>query len=182
MADITLSPGRVWDGQIIADIAGVTLRPSPIRHRFLFQADERELEARMLAAGLAPPPGILRARIIDSVTLLRPGPDEWLLVSEAEMPPNWREIAGSGAIEISHGYAGIEWSGPRMLLALSAGCPLDLHDQAFPIGMATRTLYGKSEVLLWRQEQARLHMEVPRSYLSAMLAFFAETARHLPSS
>lgn len=182
MADITLSPSNAWDGQIIADIAGVTLRPSPIRHRVLFQAAERELEGRMRAAGLARPPGILRTQTFDDVTLLRPGPDEWLLVSETEISPEWREIAGSGAIEISHGYAGIEWFGPRVLLALSAGCPLDLHLAALPVGMATRTLYGKTEVLLWRQDGERFHMDAPRSYLATILAFFGETARHLPAS
>jgi sarcosine oxidase subunit gamma len=125
---------------------------------------------------------MLRTLIADPAALLRPGPEEWLLVSKSEIPPSWREIAGPGAIEISHGYAGIECEGPRATLALSAGCPLDLHETAFPVGMATRTLLGKCEVLLWRQAEDRFHVEVPRSYLAAILAFFAETARHLPAS
>jgi sarcosine oxidase, subunit gamma len=182
MAEATLSSSSVWEGQTIAEIAGVTLRPSPIRHRLVFQASEHELGLRMRAAGMAPPPAILRAASMENIALLRPGPDEWLLVSEAKIPSKWREIAGAGAIEISHGYAGIEWLGPRVMLALSAGCPLDWHESAFPLGMATRTLYGKSEVLVWRQGPKRFHMEVSRSYLTAILGFFGETGRFLPSS
>ncbi|MBN8535353.1 MAG: hypothetical protein J0L51_14840 [Rhizobiales bacterium] len=182
MADLMLTPRNAWADLTVAEIPGATLKPSPTRHRVLFQARERELETRMKAAGMAAPPAILRARMMDDVALLRPGPDEWLIVSEAEISPKWHEIAGPGAIEISHGYAGIEWCGPRVMLALSAGCPLDLHESAFPVGMASRTLYGKSEMLLWRQDHARFHMEVARSYLSAILAFFGETARHLPQS
>jgi sarcosine oxidase, subunit gamma len=170
MAEATLSSSSVWEGQTIAEIAGVTLRPSPIRHRLVFQASEHELGLRMRAASM------------ENIALLRPGPDEWLLVSEAKIPSKWREIAGAGAIEISHGYAGIEWLGPRVMLALSAGCPLDWHESAFPLGMATRTLYGKSEVLVWRQGPKRFHMEVSRSYLTAILGFFGETGRFLPSS
>jgi sarcosine oxidase subunit gamma len=182
MADPGLSPRKVWDDLVIPEGDGVALKPSPLRHRLVFQARPHELDARMRAAGLGASPAILRALTAGGASLLHLGPDEWLLISEAEMPPKWHEIAGSGAIEITHGYAGIEWVGPRVLLALSAGCPLDLHESAFPTGMVTRTLYGKCEVMLWRQERERFHMDVPRSYLAAMLAFFGETIRHLPSS
>lgn len=182
MAEPRLSPSDIWDDLVIPGGDGVALRPSPLRNRFVFQAEPSQVDSRMRAAGFGASPAILRALTDGGTSLLHLGPDEWLLLSEAEMPPKWHDIAGSGAIELSHGYAGIEWVGPRVLLALSAGCPLDLHESTFPTGMVTRTLYGKSEVMLWRQESERFHMDVPRSYLAAMLAFFGETIRHLPSS
>lgn len=181
MAEPRLSPQQIWHDLAIPEGDGVVLKPSPIRHRLVFQSRPRELDSRLRAAGFVVSPPILRALTAGGASLLHLGPDEWLLLSEAEIPPEWREIAGSGAIEISHGYAGIEWSGPRVLHALSAGCLLDLHESAFPTGMATRTLYGKSEIVLWRQESGRFHMDVSRSYLTAMLAFFGEKIRHLPA-
>jgi sarcosine oxidase subunit gamma len=49
---------------------------------------------------------------------------------------------------------------------------LDLHPAAFPIGMATRTLFIKAEIVLWRREADLYHIEVWRSfagYLSGLL-------------
>jgi sarcosine oxidase subunit gamma len=182
MDEPVLTEQNPFEGMLLPLVAGVTLAPSPIRHRLVFQVDESKLKQRIGKAGLTAIPPVLRAKIADRFSLLRPCPDEWLLLGEGAFAPEVREIAGSGAIEISHGYAGIVWRGPRATLALSAGCPLDLHESAFPVGMATRTLYGKCEVLLWRQDSACFHMEVARSYLTAILAFFAETARRIPES
>ncbi|MGL5446845.1 MAG: sarcosine oxidase subunit gamma [Rhabdaerophilum sp.] len=182
MVEPPLKPRDAFAGLVLPDVAGVALTPSPMRHRLFFQAEEQAVEMRLRATGFARAPAMLRAEIADQAALLRLGPDEWWLLSEVDFTPEMRKIAGSGAIEISHGYAGIAWVGPRAALALSAGCPLDLHISAFPIGMVTRTLYGKCEVLLWRQGEERFHIEVARSYLAAILAFFGETARHLPQS
>lgn len=182
MAERMLVAREALAGLVHPDVAGVALAASPIRHRLVFQAEGKALESRTRAAGFARAPEILRAETANDAALLRLGPDEWLLLSGAEFSPGMREFAGSGAIEISHGYAGIAWSGPRAALALSAGCPLDLHVSVFPVGMVTRTLYGKCEVLLWRQGKECFHMEVARSYLAAILAFFGETARYLLAS
>lgn len=181
MAERTLVAREAFAGLMLPAVAGVALAASPIRHRLVFQAEEKALNPRARAAGFSRIPAMLRAETAKDVALLRTGPDEWSLLSEAGFAPEMREIAGSGAIEISHGHVGITWSGPRTVLALSAGCPLDLHVSAFPVGMATRTLYGKCEVLLWRQDEERFHMEVARSYLAAILAFFGETSRRLPT-
>jgi sarcosine oxidase subunit gamma len=35
---------------------------------------------------------------------------------------------------------------------------------AFPIGMCTRTLFGKAEIVLWRTGEAQFHIEVWRSF------------------
>jgi sarcosine oxidase subunit gamma len=41
---------------------------------------------------------------------------------------------------------------------------LDLGLSAFPIGMCTRTLFGKAEIVLWRTGEAQFHIEVWRSF------------------
>ena len=45
---------------------------------------------------------------------------------------------------------GIAVSGSRAAWAINAFCALDLHLAAFPVGMCTRTLFGKAEIILWR--------------------------------
>lgn len=182
MPELTLAPQNLFVGLVLPDVAGVTLLPSPIRHRLAFQVDSATVEAGAMEAGFPALPACLRATIVDRTSLLRLGPDEWLLLGEAEFSALMREMAGSGAIELSHGYAGIVWNGPRTMLALAAGCPLDMHLRAFPRGMVTRTLYGKCDIVLWRQEEQRFYMEVPRSYLAAILGFFAQTAQLLPAA
>jgi sarcosine oxidase subunit gamma len=47
---------------------------------------------------------------------------------------------------------------------LNAGCPLDLDERAFPVGMATRTLFMKADIVLWRVAEQKFHIEVWRSF------------------
>ena len=64
--------------------------------------------------------------------------------------------------------------------ALSAGCPLDLSDGAFPVGMATRTMLAKCEIVLWRRDPQRYHVEIWRSFADYAANFLAEAARRAP--
>ncbi len=47
---------------------------------------------------------------------------------------------------------------------INAFCALDLHHSAFPIGMCTRTVFGKAEIMLWRTEADTFRIEVARSF------------------
>jgi len=60
---------------------------------------------------------------------------------------------------------------------LAAGCPLDLDESAFPIGMCTRTVLAKAEVVLWRRAQQTFHLELARSFVAYVSRFLAEAAR-----
>jgi sarcosine oxidase subunit gamma len=62
---------------------------------------------------------------------------------------------------------------------LSAGCPLDLDLAAFPIGACTRTVLGKTEIVLWRRAQDSFHLEVWRSFATYLTAFLSEAIRGL---
>jgi heterotetrameric sarcosine oxidase gamma subunit len=68
-------------------------------------------------------------------------------------------------------------SGPRAAWAINAFCPLDLHLAAFPAGKCTRTVFGKSEIVLWRTATDTFHIEVARSYAPYVLACLEEARR-----
>jgi sarcosine oxidase subunit gamma len=55
-------------------------------------------------------------------------------------------------------------TGPSAAAALNAFVPLDLDDAAFPVGSCTRTLLGKSEIVLWRTSILDYRLEVARSF------------------
>jgi sarcosine oxidase subunit gamma len=67
--------------------------------------------------------------------------------------------------------------GPQAATLLSAGCPLDLDDSAFPVGMCTRTVLAKAEVVLWRTGAEAFRIEVWRSFVAYVSQFLAEAAR-----
>ena len=52
--------------------------------------------------------------------------------------------------DVSHRQVAFEARGPQAQTALSVGCPLDLDIEEFPVGMCTRTLLGKADIVLWR--------------------------------
>jgi len=64
---------------------------------------------------------------------------------------------------VSHRAQSIEIAGPHAAWCLNAFCALDLDVRAFPVGMCTRTLLAKAEIVLWRIGQETFHIEVARS-------------------
>ena len=80
-------------------------------------------------------------------------------------------------VDVSHRQIGLIASGPAAARALNAGCPLDLDLKAFPVGMATRTLFDKAEIVLWRRAESAFHVEVWRSFAPHVVASLAEAAR-----
>ncbi|MBV1705422.1 MAG: sarcosine oxidase subunit gamma, partial [Hyphomicrobiales bacterium] len=44
------------------------------------------------------------------------------------------------------------------------GVALDLSADAFPVGACTRTVFEKAEIVLWRTDPGRFHVEVWRSF------------------
>ena len=82
-------------------------------------------------------------------------------------------------VDVSHRQIAIEICGPLAQTLLSAGCPLDLHISSFPIGMCTRTILGKADIVLWRTSADRFHVEVWRSFADYAARFLAEASREL---
>lgn len=83
-------------------------------------------------------------------------------------------------VDVSHRQIALIASGPAAARVLNAGCPLDLSVKAFPVGTATRTVFDKVEVVLWRRAEAMFHVEVWRSFAPFLAASLAEAARGAP--
>ena len=166
----------------LADSAGQTAAPSvrtPLDHldairipgrlavsaaphaaRLLLRGDPAALSA---AYAIALPAAPCRAAETNAQAALWLGPDEWLLLA----PPGTVKAApveGGAVTDVGHRQVGLVLEGPGAIEALATGCPLDLHPSAFPPGMCTRTVFGKAEIVLWRQGPARFRLEVWRSF------------------
>jgi sarcosine oxidase subunit gamma len=136
------------------------------------------------AFGLALPTDACRARANAQRSALWLGPDEWLLIApDGEMPAlaAWmedalRETAGS-IVDVSDRNEGIEVKGAKAAEAINGFCPLDLDPAAFPIGMCTRTLFGKAEIVLWRTAAETFRIEVWRSFAPYVRGCLDEAAR-----
>jgi sarcosine oxidase, subunit gamma len=110
----------------------------------------------------------------------RLGPDEWLLVAPAGDSPDFGALEGRhhSLVDVSHRYAAFAVEGAAAPLVLAAGCPLDLHADAFAAGSATRTLLGKAEIVLWRLgEPLSYRLECARSFAPYVECFLNEAAR-----
>lgn len=118
------------------------------------------------------------------------GPDEYLLIDAAApsepppaVPPSFAHLAQAlqgyphALVDVSHRQIGIEVAGPHAAAILNGGCPLDLDLAAFPVGMCTRTLCGKADIVLWRTGANAFHVEVWRSFSEYLVALLTEIAR-----
>ena len=99
------------------------------------------------------------------------GPDEWLLQAIGEDPSELFSMMAEklashscSLVDVSHRSDSMEIRGPMSEYVLNHGCPLDLAERAFPIGTCTRTILGKSPIVLSRTEREVFHLDVWRSF------------------
>lgn len=161
------------------------VRPLPAATRYILRGHSRVMLAAGAALGLEISQAACRAAVNGEVAALWLGPDEQLLLAPAgldlsatltsalrELPHSW--------VDVSHRQTALEIRGADATLLLNAGCPLDLDLSAFPVGMCTRTVIAKAEVVLWRTSEDSFHVEVWRSFSAYVTEFLAEVARELP--
>ncbi len=158
---------------------GVTLTPLPGCARWSLRMPPVGGAAGGFALGMA----INRCTVAGGRLAVRLGPDEWLLCA----PPAEAESLASALaadlvgtahalVDVSHRYAALAIEGAHAAEVLAAGCPLDLHPAAFGMGQATRTLFGKAEIVLWRLDGA-WRLECARSFAPYVWGFLGEAAR-----
>lgn len=160
------------------------LLPTAARH--ILRGGPKVRLAAAGAFGVAIPESACRAVTERERAALWLGPDEWLLIS----PEHSADMTGAltaalaqlphSLVDVSHRQIALELSGPRAELLLAAGCPLDLAVGAFPVGMCTRTVLGKTEVVLWRTGTEAFRIEVWRSFAPYLCDFLEEAARGVP--
>jgi sarcosine oxidase subunit gamma len=138
--------------------------------RLSLQAPDDALAFAGAALGLSLPTEPCRAARSDRCSALWLGPAEWLILSAEAADGLMAELKGEfgpaphSLVDISHRQTAIAVTGAAAADMLSAGCPLDLDLGAFPAGMCTRTLFGKAEIVLWRTDPDRFHLEIWRSF------------------
>jgi sarcosine oxidase subunit gamma len=160
------------------------VRPLPPAARHILRGGSRTRAAAENALGLSVPAIACRAATDGERAALWLGPDEWLLVSPV---PFGDETAAAlraalaelpySLVDVSHRQVALEVSGREGPALLAAGCPLDLDVSAFPVGMCTRTMLAKAEIVLWRTAGEAFRIEVWRSFAPYVSAFLSEAAR-----
>jgi sarcosine oxidase, subunit gamma len=134
--------------------------------------------------GLELPGRPCRAAVHGGLAALWLGPDEWLVRGPLERDADINAAlttAFSGTahtlVDIGNRHIDISVSGPACADVLNTGCPLDLAHTSFPVGMCTRTLMGKAEIVLWRSRSDLFHVDVPCSFTAYVHATLIEAAR-----
>ena len=112
-------------------------------------------------------------------TALWLGPDEWLLLAPLSSIDPRVNVGAGAVVDIGHRQVGLILEGPDAADALATGCPLDLHATVFTPGTCTRTVFGKSEIVLWRTGVHRFHVEVARSFAAYVHTRLTGAAREL---
>ena len=125
-----------------------------------------------------------RASVAGDRAALWLGPDEWLLLAPDGDGPTLGGAASqalgeppASIVDVSHRTVAIEVRGVRAADTLNAFCALDLEPRAFPVGMCTRTVFGKAEIVLWRTAADTFRIEVARSFAGYVLTCLEEAAR-----
>lgn len=159
----------------------------PTISRYVLRGGPQVMTAAGASLGLEISQAACRAVVNGEVAALWLGPDEQLLLGPdgldlaATLAGVLRELPHS-LVDVSHRQTAVQVSGPQAAVLLNAGCPLDFDLSAFPVGMCTRTVLAKAEIVLWRTGAEDFHLEVWRSFAAYVTEFLAEVARELVPS
>lgn len=161
------------------------MRAMPPAMRFVLHGDARvrALAAPVWGAAFAEDP--CRALFQNGRATLWLGPDEYLLLgadaaSEAAAADALEQSLSAlphALVNISHRQFALEVSGSHAATLLSGACPLDLDPGEFPVGMCTRTVLAKADIVLWRTRDDAFHLEVWRSFGGYVTGLLSEIAR-----
>jgi sarcosine oxidase, subunit gamma len=167
----------------LASLAPIEVRsrlritPGPPASRYVLRGPDNAARSVGIAFGLDLPSDINRAAASADRAAFKLGPDEWLLSGPAGFelaePP---APAPYSLVDVSHRNSSLVVSGMLAADVLSSGVMLDLHTTSFPVGMATRTLFAKAEIVLWRREMDLYHIEVWRSFAGYLFNLVNEAA------
>lgn len=148
--------------------------PGPPLSRAVLHCRERDAGAVSAGLGVALPTEPLQAATTGSTSALHLGPEEWLLLGD--LGPSPPTNVPHSLVDVGHRQVALLVEGRRAEDVLASGCPLDLAPAAFPVGMCTRTLFHKAQIVLWRIAPERFHLEVWRSFAPYVEALLTQAA------
>jgi sarcosine oxidase subunit gamma len=158
---------------------GVKVEMLPPAERISLRAPQASLAALSKALGVTLPVKPKTSATKDGRTALWLGPDEWMIIDEAGNDP-LADCANvtvlHSAVGISHRNVGVSVVGPAAAVTVNSGCPQDLSLEAFPVGAASRTILGKSEIVLLRSAADAFRVECWRSFSDYVFTLLSEAA------
>lgn len=160
------------------------IKAMPPAMRFILHGDARVRAAAAPAWGTGFAEEPCRVMLQNGRATLWLGPDEYLLLgadaaSEAAATSAIENAVGDmphALVNISHRQFALEVSGPHAATILSGACPLDLDLSEFPVGMCTRTVLAKADIVLWRTRDDAFHLEAWRSFRGYVAGLLGEIA------
>lgn len=178
MAETTLSYAVATGDLKLPKRPGV-LEINEIAHlaRYVLRGHTEAIAKISAALGLDLDSQINRAVTADQGSVLRLGPDEWLLLADTNEADGIAKQTGtSGAtayslVEVSHRNIGFRLAGCAVADALAAGCPQALDIDRFPVDKCSRTIFAKAEIVLWRRSQQEFHLEIGRSFAPYVMEY-----------
>jgi sarcosine oxidase subunit gamma len=158
----------------------------PDAAKLSFRGSDSSIAAAGVAFGVALPRTACRFHASGDRTACWLGPDEWLLTAVGEPPETVfaamaHALSGHACslVDVSHRSDALAVKGPMSEYVLNHGCPLDLSLRAFPVGMCTRTLLGKAQIVLSRRSAEEFHLDVFRSFAPYVWQLLDEARREL---
>jgi sarcosine oxidase subunit gamma len=163
-----------------------SIRPLPRAAHFIFRGAEAAARQAGEVFGVTLPTAPCRAiRQADRAALWL-GPDEWLLIAPAYQEASIEAEFATALADTPHAFVcvghrdvAMSIEGFRVAEVLNAGCPLDLDEASFPIGMCTRTVLAKAEIILWRTGPQDFTIGVWRSFAPYVHDFLIEARTRL---
>jgi len=163
------------------------MRPLPASARLILFGDSAAQHAAAEALALPYSASACRAVTHGARAALWLGPDERLLLApQAELAALHSALTTTLAghahalVDVSQRQVSFELHGPHASSLLNAQCALDLAPDSFPVGMCTRTVFAKTEIVLWRTAADCFHLEVWRSFADYLLTLLHEVSHELP--
>jgi sarcosine oxidase, subunit gamma len=186
MLDLSIrrSNSLMEPGRDAASVPAAALSVLPDAVKLFFRGRPSSFEAAGNAFGIPLPQTACRFYANGSRAVYWLGPDEWLLQATGEQ--TGAVYASMEAALIDHSCALVDVShcsdafavkGQMSDYVLNHGCPLDLSEAAFPVGMCTRTILGKATIMLSRPDVQTFHVDVWRSF-SPYVWQLLDEARH----
>ena len=154
--------------------------------RLILRGDAEARAAAGEGFGVSLPEAACRSAANGAHAALWLGPDEHLLLApDGEVERIEAALAGVlqghvySLVDVSHRQVGLGIHGPHAEWLLESQCPLPLNLRDFPVGMCTRTVFGKAEIVLWRTDEQAFRVEVWRSFSLYVVQLLHEVAREL---
>lgn len=179
MSDIAKRTGPL-DGQVFAS-NHTTLTPAPHGTRISLRVRSEGMAEASKILGLALPTKPKTSVVKGTVHCLWIGPDEWLVIDadKSALPAKFEKAGNAkfSAVDVSHRNTAILVSGPKAVDTINSGCPQDLSLAAFPVGAASRTILGKSEMVLYRIGENEFRVECWRSFSDYVWKYLVDAVK-----